>query len=320
MVNVTQRARPRVLLIDDHRGMLERVALLLREDVDVAGVATDGRQAVEMAARLAPDAIVLDINMPGLDGYQTKSALDRAGCTAPVVFLSMLDSDEHVGEAFRLGGRGYVLKPHLVRDLPRALQHVLHGRRFVPSLASLFHLDDARGHAMQLYSDQDSFIDGLADYFARSLRHGDATCIIATDAIRTGLAERLRRRGWNVDPQAGHPRFLAIDAAAALARVMRDQRPDPSRVAEIAAELEQYRMAASETSTPRLTMFANVVSLLSASNPQAAIDLERTWNGATATLPFFTLCGYSASCFHDVGGETSEACAAHCTVSHADCV
>jgi hypothetical protein len=67
-------------------------------------------------------------------------------------------------------------------------------------------------------------------------------------------------------------------------------------------------------------MFANVVSLLSASNPQAAIDLERTWNKATATLPFFTLCGYSASCFHDVGGETSEACAAHCTVSHADCV
>ena len=309
-------AKPRVLLVDDHRGMLDTVAALLGDDVDIAGTATNGRQAIAMAADLAPDAIVLDINMPGLDGFETKTALDHAGSHAPVVFLSMLDADEYVGEAFRRGGRGYVLKPNLGRDLPRALKHVLAGRRFVPSLASLFHLNDPRGHAMQLYSEPESFIDDLADYFSRSLRHGDATCIIATEDIRTGLTDRLRRRGLNVDPQTGHPRFLAIDAAAALARVMHGRLLDPSRVAEIAAELEQYRIAAGETAQPRLTMFGNVVSLLSETNPEAAIDLERSWNAATAALPFFTLCGYSLSCCREIGGAGSAACTEHCTVTH----
>ena len=81
--------------------------------------------------------IVLDINMPGLDGFQTKRALEQAGSRAPVVFLSALDADDYVSEAFRCGGRGYVLKAHLARDLASALDQVLLGRMFVPSLTSL---------------------------------------------------------------------------------------------------------------------------------------------------------------------------------------
>ena len=88
-------SRPSVLVIDDHRGVLERVVTALAHDFDIAGVATDGRRAVSMAGVLAPDVIVLDVNMPSLDG-QTKSALDHAGSHAPVVFLSMLDSEEYV--------------------------------------------------------------------------------------------------------------------------------------------------------------------------------------------------------------------------------
>jgi CheY-like chemotaxis protein len=64
-------AKPRVLLVEDHRGVLDTVSGLLADDFDVVGVATDGSQALQAARQVTPDAIVLDVGMPGLDGFQT---------------------------------------------------------------------------------------------------------------------------------------------------------------------------------------------------------------------------------------------------------
>lgn len=321
MMRLEKHAKPRVLLVDDHRGMLDAIAATLSDTAEIAGRATDGRQAVDIAREIAPDAIVLDITMPGLDGYQTKRALDQAGCRAPVVFLSMLNSPDHISEAFRVGGRGYVTKQHLTRDLPGALHHVLHGRRFIPSLPSLLQLTEGRGHAMQVYRDPHAFIAGVADFFDLALRRGDATCVIVTEDIRNGLRDRLQARGWDIDRLSGHPRFMVIDVVEAAERVMRNGLPDPDRVAEIASEMDAYRVSASEAADSRLTLFGNMVNVLTArSNPVAAIALEKEWNKVTSTLPFFTLCGYSTSCFRDVGAEGSEACGEHCTVSHAHCL
>jgi Response regulator receiver domain len=57
--------------VDDHRGVLDTVSGLLADDFDVVGVATDGSQALQAAHQVTPDAIVLDVGMPGLDGFQT---------------------------------------------------------------------------------------------------------------------------------------------------------------------------------------------------------------------------------------------------------
>jgi CheY-like chemotaxis protein len=307
-----------LLVVDDHRGVLERVAAVLASDFDVAGVATGGRQAVAMAGRLAPDAVVLDINMPGFDGYQTKSALDEAGTRVPVVFLSMFESDEYVSEAFRCGGRGYVLKPYLGRDLASAVHHVLRGQLFVPSLVSLFHLTDGGGDAMQLYDEPGSFLDGLAGFFDLALRRGDATCVIATRDLRDGLSDRLRARGWDTS-DASHRHGYFVDATDALGRFMRDGLPDPARLTEIASELDRYRLAVGDGTASRLTLFGNMADLLlGAGNPTAAIALERLWTSLTHALPFFTVCGYSAaSGFADAARIWSQACAEHWAVSHA---
>jgi CheY-like chemotaxis protein len=314
-----ERCKPRVLLVDDHPGVLDKVAAVLASDVEVAGITTSGRQAIAMADQIAPDAIVLDINMPGLDGYGTKSALDEAGSCAPVVFLSMFDSEEHVGEAFRRGGRGYVLKPHVTRDLASALHHVLLGRRFVPSLESLFRLADGACHAMQLYRDSNSFLDGLAGFFDLALRRGDATCVIATKDLRNGLSDRLRSRGWDLNGSSVQKRYLVFDAADAIGKFMRNGVPDSDRLAEIALELDRYRLSVSGGATSRLTVFGNMVALVSADfSAAAAVALERQWNSLTRGLPFFTLCGYSASCVQDLGELCSDACAEHWAVSHAN--
>ena len=206
-------AKPRVLLVDDHQHILDVVAATLGDDFDVAAVARSGRQAVDTALAVNPDVIVLDVRMPGIDGFQTFRALENAGSRTPVVFLSMYDADVYVSEAFRCGGRGFVLKSHIERDLASALEQALIGRLFVPSLTSLYRLADGGGHAMQVHGDVESLLDGLAGLFDLALRLGDATCVISTEQIREGLADRLRARGWNVGGSAGHKRYLAVDSA-----------------------------------------------------------------------------------------------------------
>jgi DNA-binding NarL/FixJ family response regulator len=312
-------AKPKVLLVDDHRGVLNKVSAILAHDFDVAGLANDGAQALDAMNQVRPDVIVLDVEMPGLDGFQTKRALEQAGSRAPVVFLSATATDEVIGEAFRSGGRGYVLKSHVVRDLASTLDHVLSGRLFAPSLSSVFRLANGGGHATHLHGDIESFLDDLAACFDLALRQGDATCVIATEDMREGLGRRLRAAGWDLGSPAGHKRYLVIDVADAVSRFMRNGRPDAGIVAEIASELDQYRREATDGTPARLTIFGNIAESLTANgNPTAAIALESQWNALTRELPFFTLCGYSTGCFHDgVSGLWSSACQEHWAVSHA---
>jgi CheY-like chemotaxis protein len=311
-------ARPKVLLVDDHRGVLERVSALLADDFDVAAVATDGRQAVDTVDRIAPDLVVLDINMPGLDGFQTKRALDRAGSRAPVVFLSADEDDAHAIAAFRCGGRGFVRKSRLMRDLAGALDLAIHDRMFVPSLTSLFGLVERDGHAMQLYGDPGIFLDGVATFLDLALRRGDATCVIGAENIREGLDRRLRDAGWKICGPSQEKHYLSLDTFDILGRVMRNGLPDADRVADVASELDQYRRDVSVGAQSRLTLFGDVASSLIANgNPTAAIELEGQWNTVSHGRAFFTLCGYSAPCLDDCVPEIwSKARLEHCSVSH----
>ena len=292
-------AKPRVLLVDDHPHIIDAVAASLADEFDVAAVATNGMQALEAAFQVNPDVIVLDVSMPGLDGFQTFRALENAGSRTPVVFLSMYDADVYVSEAFGCGGRGFVLKSQIERDLASALDQALDGRLFAPSLTSLYRLAEGGGHAMQVHGDDKSFLDGLATLFDLALRLGDATCVITPERIRQGLGDRLRARGWNVGGSSGHTRYLAVDATEALSRFMRNGLPDETRLAEITAEMEEYRRAVGERATSRLTVFGNMSMLLTEEgNTKAANALENCWDRLTRDLPFLTVCGYSTACFH----------------------
>jgi CheY-like chemotaxis protein len=306
--------------VDDHRDVLVAVSAMLSDDFDVVGVATDGTQALDMARQVRPDVIVLDVDMPRLDGFQTCRALEQRGSPpVPVVFLSAHGADEIVGEAFRCGGRGYVLKSRAGRDLAGALDQVLLGRLFVPSLTSLLELSNGGIHAMQLHDGMESFLDGLAVFFDVALQRGDATCVISTRQVREGLGDRLRARGWDIGGSSGRERCLVIDAADALDSFMRNGRPDADRLAETAAELDQFRLAVGDGPTPRLTIFGDMSMLLSANgNAEAAVALERLWSTVTNGLPFLTLCGYTTSCFHDpVRNLWADVCAEHAALSHA---
>jgi len=124
----------RVLLVDDNEAMLARVAKVLTPGYAVVGVFNSGPAALEAAIGLRPDVVVLDVSMPGMNGFEVAARLRKAGCTAAVVFLTVHDEAEFVVAALAAGGLAYVLKARLVSDLPVAICEARAGRQFVSPL------------------------------------------------------------------------------------------------------------------------------------------------------------------------------------------
>jgi DNA-binding NarL/FixJ family response regulator len=123
--------RPRVLVADDHRAMLDSLVRLLTREFDVVAAVSDGTAAVAEAKQLEPDLLVLDIAMPGLNGIAAATRLKEQGSRAKVVFVTNMRDREFVQESLALGDVGFVVKDRLVADLLPAIRHVLAGQTFV---------------------------------------------------------------------------------------------------------------------------------------------------------------------------------------------
>ena len=124
-------APARILVVEDHPLVLERVIALLRPSFDVVGTACNGREMIAEAMRLNPDVIVTDISMPEMDGIAAVRQVRAEGCRAKLVILTIYASSEFVGACLAAGGLGYVLKAQMHTDLIPAINAALSGRSFV---------------------------------------------------------------------------------------------------------------------------------------------------------------------------------------------
>jgi DNA-binding NarL/FixJ family response regulator len=129
-----------VLLADDYPPVLARSASALEGECQIVGTVSNGKSLLAEAVRLDPDAIVLDITMPQLDGLAAARALRLTHSRARLVFLTVHDDPDFARAAFEAGALGYVVKPRLASDLLPAVRAVLAGRRF---LSPTVHLDNA---------------------------------------------------------------------------------------------------------------------------------------------------------------------------------
>ena len=125
--------RPSVLLADDNKRLLERVAELLAPSFDVVGIAHDGQDLVVKALQLTPDVIVVDITMPILTGIEAVHRLRNAGLGAKFVFLTIHSESEFLEACLAEGAVGYVLKTQMTGDLIRAINAAVAGKQFVSS-------------------------------------------------------------------------------------------------------------------------------------------------------------------------------------------
>jgi DNA-binding NarL/FixJ family response regulator len=121
-----------VLLVDDQQLVRTGFRLILdfEPDMDVVGEAADGRECLELVARLRPDVVLMDVRMPVLDGLETTRRLREAGSTSRVLILTTFDADEYVYDAMRAGASGFLLK-----DAPR--EQLISGVRVVAGGESL---------------------------------------------------------------------------------------------------------------------------------------------------------------------------------------
>ena len=128
----------RILLADDHGVVRKGLRFLLTQDpeIEIAGEAEDGRDAVRLAAELQPKIVIMDIAMPQLNGLDAAQQITKANPRAAVIMLSMYSDEEFLIRALSAGAKGYLLKDSAEADVLRAVHAVAQGRTyFTPSIA-----------------------------------------------------------------------------------------------------------------------------------------------------------------------------------------
>lgn len=129
----------RVLLVDDHAVVREglRTFLELQDGIEVVGEAADGHQAIELAAALGPDVILMDLVMPSLDGVGAMRAIREQTPGSRVIVLTSFLDDERLLPAIEAGADGYLLKDVEPSELARAIRSAHAGRAMIdPTVAA----------------------------------------------------------------------------------------------------------------------------------------------------------------------------------------
>jgi two-component system response regulator NreC len=174
-----------VLVVDDHTLIRQGIVGLLRAqpDMEVAGEAADGEQAVALAQELRPDVVLMDIAMPGLSGLEATGRLKNLVPDARVLVLTVHDREDYLFAALQAGAYGYILKGADVHDLLGAIRTVHRGDTFLyPALTTKLVADYLRraeaGEAIESY-------DGL------TARQREVLRLIAEGLTTPEIARRL---------------------------------------------------------------------------------------------------------------------------------
>lgn len=125
---------PRILIVDDHQLAREGLSAVLSQGgYDIVGLAASGEEAVELAARLAPDIVLMDVRLgDGIDGLEATRRVVAQGLPSRVIMLTLHETPAYVREALSAGAAGYVLKEAAIEELRGAIDQVMAGHSALP--------------------------------------------------------------------------------------------------------------------------------------------------------------------------------------------
>lgn len=129
----------RLMIADDHKLFREGIKALLAvtEDIEIIGEADDGESALRTSQELQPDVILMDINMPGVNGIQATEKILEKQPQTHIIMLTMLEDDASVFNAMRVGARGYLLKGADPQEVLSVIRAVAEGQAlFGPTIAT----------------------------------------------------------------------------------------------------------------------------------------------------------------------------------------
>jgi len=267
-----------------------------RTDLLVVGEASDGPEALRKVEELAPELILLDVGLPGMDGIAVASAIVRAWPRLNILIMSAYNSGAIVRAALQAGARGYLSKSDAGRELIPAIAAVLRGDLFVSGgIAS----DNTPGeHAAQFYADDRSLAASCCDLVVGALRNRHPIIVVATKIHRDRLNEQLAARGVEISGYIDRGYFIVRDAAETLSGLMTNHLPDPAAFFAQMGSLLGQAEAACNGAGRNVVVFGEMIDLLMAQrNPEAAIELERLWNALAGRHALCLRCAFCSRGF-----------------------
>jgi DNA-binding NarL/FixJ family response regulator len=178
----------RVLLVDDQALFREGLETLLsvHKDIQVVGQASNGRDAVEIAAKVHPDVVLMDVRMPILDGVRATRLLKEAQPQCRVIVLTTFDDDEYIFDALRTGAAGYLLKDVASARLVEAIRATARGESILePSVAAKVIAEFTRVSSMVPSAQMEQLVEPLSE------RELEILSWIARGASNKEIADQL---------------------------------------------------------------------------------------------------------------------------------
>jgi DNA-binding NarL/FixJ family response regulator len=298
----------KILVVEDHAPFRHLVCAALERAEFQTIEAADGLEAVRKAEELQPDLILLDINLPKLNGFEVAKQIRALAPHARVLFMSQESSSAIVRKALGLGAQGYIHKISAGTDLRSAIDAVLAGRRFVSPSLAFTGPDDApapRRHEILFCPDDAAVVDAFTRCIAVALRAADAAIVLVTESHRTHLVQELRVQGVDIDGAIERGTCVVFDA---------DVAPDPVRFLEA---IDGVRAAAATAGNahPRVAFCGERAGRLWAAGRTAeAVQLEQLCGELAHDVDI--LCAYPVPYTNDDQALT-RICAEHTAVSAA---
>lgn len=171
-------------------------------------------------------------------------------------------------------------------------------------------------HFLQLYDNDETFLDSLEGFVAGGLRSGDATIVIATNPHRIGLESRLRQRGIDIDAARSTNSYIDLDAHETLSKFIADEWPEDESFARVIGEILTLARAEGR----HVRAFGEMVAILWAEGASAAtVRLEYLWHQLCQAEGFSLLCAYPKIGFtEDMNSSLEQIRAAHSRLVGAD--
>ena len=305
---------PQVVLADDHPMIRKTVTTILTPHFEVVAAVSDGKAALDAAARENPDLVLLDINMPELSGFQAARELKRKQPHAKVVFLTAHEDDDYISEALAVGARGYVVKQRLRSDLLSALQVAHTGNFFISPYAFVGHTNQAiiksnvtsaapatqeqknvnSEHVMEFYSEDDQFINRMGEVAFTSLAEGKSIIVVLKRSHLMSVSKQLSWSGIDLMEAIKRRDYREFCLEFVAPILMPNGQLDAKRFTRFFDPLFAHTALNAQKKCTETIVLGNLASaLLDLGYPhKSAVQAEELWNDLAQKYACVVHCGY----------------------------